>query len=76
MNVRKKDLYRAFRCIMLFYIKCTLNFVFVHILKLNGIMAITKEVIRQCLQSKREEIENADVVFRPFEFEEAVTMSL
>lgn len=70
MNMRKKDLYRAFRCIMLFYIKCTLNFVFVHILKLNGIMAITKEVIRQCLQSKREEIENADVVFRPFEFEE------
>ena len=26
-------------------------------------MAITKEVIRQCLRSKREEIENAEVIF-------------
>ena len=33
-------------------------------------MAITKEVIRQCLISKREEIENAEVVFRPFDFDE------
>ena len=33
-------------------------------------MAITKEVIRQCLISKREEIESAEVVFRPFEFDE------
>ena len=33
-------------------------------------MAITKEVIRQCLISKREEIENAEVIFRPFEFDE------
>lgn len=33
-------------------------------------MAINKEIIRQCLISKREEIENAEVVFRPFEFEE------
>ena len=33
-------------------------------------MAITKEVIRQCLIGKREEIENAEVVFRPFEFDD------
>ena len=33
-------------------------------------MAITKEVIRQCLISKREEIESVEVVFRPFEFDE------
>lgn len=31
---------------------------------------ITKEIIRQCLQSKREEIEFAEVIERPFDFEE------
>ena len=33
-------------------------------------MAISKEVIRQCLQDKRDEIDSAEVIFRPFDFEE------
>lgn len=33
-------------------------------------MAISKETIRQCLQDKREEIDNAEVIVRPFDFEE------
>jgi predicted AAA+ superfamily ATPase len=33
-------------------------------------MAVTKEIIRECIRDKRDEIENAEVVFRPFEFED------
>ena len=33
-------------------------------------MAITKEIIRRCLRDKRDEIEAATLVERPFEFEE------
>lgn len=33
-------------------------------------MAISKETIRQCLQDKRDEIDNAEIIFRPFDFEE------
>lgn len=33
-------------------------------------MAISKEIIRQCLQDKRDEINSAEVIFRPFDFEE------
>lgn len=33
-------------------------------------MKVTKEIIYRCIQDKREEIENATVVSRPFEFED------
>ena len=33
-------------------------------------MAVTKDIIRECLRDKRDEIESAEVNFRPFEFEE------
>lgn len=33
-------------------------------------MAISKEIIRQCLQDKRDEIDNAEIIFRPFDFED------
>lgn len=33
-------------------------------------MSITKEILRQCIRDKREEIEQAEIVERPFEFEE------
>lgn len=37
--------------------------------KVSLTMAITKDIIRNCLRDKRDEIENAQVVNRPFEFE-------
>ena len=33
-------------------------------------MAISKEIIRQCLQDKRDDIDNAEVIYRPFDFED------
>ena len=33
-------------------------------------MAISKEIVRQCLQDKRDEIDNAEIIFRPFNFED------
>lgn len=33
-------------------------------------MAISKEIIRQCLQDKRDEIDSAEVILRPFDFED------
>lgn len=33
-------------------------------------MAISKDLIRRCLRDVRDEIENAEVVFRPFDFED------
>lgn len=33
-------------------------------------MAISKEIIRQCLQDKRDEIDSAEVILRSFDFEE------
>lgn len=33
-------------------------------------MAITKDIIKNCLRDKRDEIENAIIVHRPFEFED------
>lgn len=33
-------------------------------------MAVNKEIIRQCLQDKRDEIDNAEIIIRPFDFED------
>lgn len=33
-------------------------------------MSVSKEILRQCIRDKREEIEQAEIVERPFEFEE------
>lgn len=33
-------------------------------------MSISKDIIKRCIRDKRDEIETADIVFRPFSFEE------
>lgn len=33
-------------------------------------MSISKDIIKRCIRDKRDEIETADIVSRPFSFEE------